>query len=200
MTSSPGWRVEVTWRHVAQQQSRKDRIWQWAVIKHCYFHILFIVHLNSTECDYGERNCLFGLYCPANDGYACMLNSKQQQIQNHWTIKSAPTRIFTGGMKIFFADPGNKWHAGISFFQDEWSLVRCLFSIFKFPDLLCLWKLIHAARLNHLNISSRVLYCKAHIQYTRVHRCFQPYHCVISLFLSLHSLSWTRSVIISSEQ
>lgn len=84
----------------------------------------------------------FGLYCPAVDGYVCILNSKQQQIQNHWTLKSAPTTIYTGPIvPIFFADPGNKCRNFIS--EDEWSLVWCLFSIFKFPDLSCFWKLIH---------------------------------------------------------
>lgn len=128
-----------------------------------------------------EKLGLFGRYCPAVDGYVCILNSKQQQIQTHRTIKSAPTRIYTGPITIFFADPGNKCR--IFIFKDGWSLVWRLFSIFRFPDLLCFWKLIHpCCEIKPSQCFLKCIVLKKHT-YTWAHRCFQLFHDVISRVL-----------------
>lgn len=134
-----------------------------------------------------EKLGLFGLYCPAVDGYVWILNSKQQQIQNDWTIKSAPTRIHTGPITSFHADPGNKCRNFI--FKDEWSLVWCLFSIFRFPDLSCFWKLIHPC----CEIKPSQRFLKSVVEkkhpYTREHRCSQLYRYVISPVLNHKRMS-----------
>lgn len=113
-----------------------------------YFHILFIVHLNSTECDYGKRNwdCLGFIVLQMMDIFAC------------WTVNNRKNKT---------TEPTNQlqpamWGSILVFLQFSLQILEFeLLANFKVPDLLCLWEIIHpAARLNYQYVSSRVSFKK----------------------------------------